>query len=70
MNLLQRLFARVDPSFESESREWVVECTKCGRQRSLWEAGGVRYKAYGTKFTLGRCKNCERLRPLKIHRPR
>ncbi|MBA2595999.1 MAG: hypothetical protein M3Q50_07110 [Chloroflexota bacterium] len=63
MSQIQRLLGRIVPrswatSMESESRNWIVRCRSCGFERSLWELGGIRWKATGSKWTWGRCPNC------------
>ena len=45
-------------SMEAESRAWMVRCRSCGFERSIWELGGIRWKATGSKLTWGRCPNC------------
>lgn len=60
MSWLQELFGRLSPG-EAESREWMIRCPRCDAERSMWEAGGVRYKAAGRKRTLARCRACGRL---------
>jgi hypothetical protein len=55
-------------SIEAESREWIVRCRGCGFERSVWELSGVRWKAKGTKWTLGRCPACHKWRLHKIYR--
>jgi hypothetical protein len=47
---------------EAESRQWICRCLTCGNERSVWEMGGVRYKAAGRSRALMRCPKCERLR--------
>lgn len=47
---------RVDA--EEESRKWVATCPRCQQESSLWDMGGMRYKAAGTKITLVRCPQC------------
>lgn len=63
MNFIQRLFTRfVSPgtraAMEAESREWMIRCPKCGFEQSVWESGGVRYKAYGTSRQYRGCPQC------------
>jgi hypothetical protein len=36
----------------------MVRCRSCGFARSIWDLGGIRWKAKGTKWTWGRCPNC------------
>ena len=61
----KRLIARVAPDvaakMEAESRTWMIRCPYCGYERSVWEMGGVRYKASGTSRQLRRCPQCGRL---------
>ncbi len=52
--------------FETETRKWVVECTTCGDQRDLWDLGGIKYKARGTSYTVGKCYACNARRTFKI----
>ena len=49
------------PAMEAESRAWMVRCPKCGFERSVWESGGVRYKAAGTSRQYRRCPSCGKL---------
>ena len=53
MSSLQKLVVSILPkkwaaSVESESRTWIIRCSSCGLERSVWEAGGIRWKAAGT----------------------
>lgn len=52
---------RVATALEAESREWLVRCPACGHARSVWDLGGVRYKAHGTKRIFRRCPACRRV---------
>lgn len=59
----QRLVTRfVGPetaaAMEAHSRAWLVICPNCGHQRSIWELGGIRYKAVGESRNLMRCPAC------------
>jgi predicted RNA-binding Zn-ribbon protein involved in translation (DUF1610 family) len=63
LSLVQRLITRLAPSraaeIERESREWIATCPSCGRSASIWELGGVRYKAASKgKRILARCSQC------------
>lgn len=63
MNFIQRLFTRfVSPTraaaMEAESRTWWVRCPRCGYERSVWEMGGIRYKAFGSSLSFMRCPHC------------
>ena len=63
MTLFQRIVLSLMPaswarSAEAESRAWVFTCRKCRHEESIWDAGGTRWKASGTSWSLRRCKGC------------
>lgn len=63
MGLFQKIFKAILPastlaSMEAESRKWMVKCNVCSTERSIWEMGGIRSGASGTKTTRARCENC------------
>jgi hypothetical protein len=45
-------------AIERESREWRSRCPKCLRETSVWDLGGVRYKAVGNPVRSQRCAHC------------
>ena len=52
MNSLQKLLVNLLPrswakDMEAQSRAWMIRCP-CGYEQSVWEAGGIRWKAAGT----------------------
>ena len=47
-------------SMEADSRAWHAVCPDCGRARSVWEMGGIRWKAAGRPRWLLRCDGCGR----------
>ncbi len=51
--LPQRLMAAI----EADSRLWMVRCS-CGFARSVWEIGGIRYKAAGEPRWFRKCPQC------------
>ncbi|MBL9179556.1 MAG: hypothetical protein JNM65_15945 [Verrucomicrobiaceae bacterium] len=62
MSALQRFFIRVLPSawtrsMEAESRQWIARC-ECGHGQSVWDMGGIRWKARGTPGCWMRCPAC------------
>lgn len=67
-NLILRLLPWIAEDMERESREWMIQCPKCGREKSVWDAGGIRYRARGNPRKLGRCSQCGKLRFLRIYR--
>ncbi|HKR25201.1 MAG TPA: hypothetical protein VJS15_08080 [Allosphingosinicella sp.] len=63
LSVLQRIVraftsARTFAAMEAESRAWRAKCPECGFARSIWELGGIRYKAGGRPRTLMRCPRC------------
>ena len=64
MSTTQRFFLSILPrswakSMEAESRAWLVECS-CGCARSVWELGGIRWKAAGQPRRYVHCPQCGR----------
>ena len=49
-----------------ESQLWGFNCKSCDKRVSIWEIGGVRYKAKGTPSTRIRCPHCETIEMQKI----
>lgn len=44
---------------EAQSKAWLLVCPNCGFSRSIWEMGGIRYKATGgTALKLVHCPSC------------
>jgi len=43
---------------EADSRAWKATCPKCGAKASIWDLGGIRYKAVGKPLTGLRCRSC------------
>ena len=73
MSFIQKLLVRLFPrswaeSMEAESREWMVRCA-CGFGQSIWELGGIRWKARGNKRLLRRCPKCGQVRWHTVSRP-
>lgn len=62
MTRVQRFFKRILPKqmaaeMEAESREWMLRC-ECGTEQSIWELGGIRWKASGNPKKLMKCAKC------------
>lgn len=69
MNGMQRFFSWLFGSgVERESREWMVECGHCHHTDSVWDLGGIRYKASGTKRSGGLCRKCGRFSMRRVYR--
>jgi hypothetical protein len=62
MNSLQKFFINIFPKSWAEnmlagSRSWMMRC-ECGFEMSVWEAGGIRWKAAGNPRRYMRCSGC------------
>jgi hypothetical protein len=62
MTFLQKFMSAVLPKtwaeeMQKESRSWMVRCT-CGFERSVWDIGGIRWKAKGNPKFLSECSSC------------
>jgi len=73
MSGMQRFFTRfagaeTAAAMEAHSRAWLVQCTHCGFERSIWDLGGIRYKAAGKPRMLMRCGKCGRRGWHKVHK--
>ncbi len=53
---------------EAESRSWVARCPHCGAEKSVWELGGIRWKAAGSPSVRLRCPSCGKTSFQKITR--
>ena len=74
MNTLQKLFTTLLPKrwaedMEAESRAWHIKCGNCGYERSVWDMGGIRWKAAGNPNVRQRCPNCGQVAWHRIYRP-
>ena len=45
---------------KKESNSWKVQCPSCKYERSVWEMGGIRWKAAGNPKVLRECPNCRK----------
>jgi len=73
MSRAQRFFTRLAgaetaAAMEAHSRAWMVQCTHCGFERSIWDLGGIRYKAAGKPRMLMRCAKCGTRGWHKVHK--
>lgn len=53
---------------EKESRLWMVQCSNCKYERSIWDIGGIRWKAAGDPKVLRLCPNCNQKNWHQIYR--
>jgi hypothetical protein len=62
MTTIQRFLTKILPrskaeAMKAESLSWMVKCT-CGYEQSVWELGGIRWKAKGNPKQLRLCSKC------------
>jgi hypothetical protein len=74
MSVIQRFAKLILPrkwseSLKAESREWIVFCP-CGHSKSIWDMGGIRWKAKGERMVLMMCRQCRERTMHKISRER
>lgn len=67
MSNIQRFFQAILPKswaadMEADSRRWKMRCRTCQTVQSVWEAGGIRWRAIGGSITATYCQNCRRMR--------
>ena len=65
MSWIQRFFLAVLPrklgeSMERDSRAWKLRCESCGAAQSIWDIGGIRWRAIGNSLTWRKCPTCGR----------
>jgi Zn finger protein HypA/HybF involved in hydrogenase expression len=54
-------------SIRTESERWKIRCLTCGHTRSVWEAGGIRWKATSIgKRVTHLCPACGTFRVMAI----
>jgi hypothetical protein len=73
MSFIQRLVtgfvsrASAD-AMRASSLDWMIRCSGCGFERSVWESGGIRYKASGRPRGYRRCARCRRREIHEVYR--
>jgi hypothetical protein len=65
VSFVQKLITTLVPrswaaGMEAESRAWKARCQDCGNERSIWELGGIRWKAGGSPRRRTACPRCAR----------
>src|SRR5262249_6398396 len=56
--ILKFMSPKMRAEAEADSREWIGICPRCKAENSIWDVGGIRYKAAGNKISLVRCAHC------------
>jgi hypothetical protein len=62
MTFTQRFLQKILPqrwaeAMQAESQAWLARCP-CGCERSIWELGGIRWKAAGQPLRRLTCPQC------------
>jgi len=62
MSFIQSVLTTIFPkswgeAMRAESLEWMLRCP-CGHERSIWELGGIRWKAAGNPRRWTHCPQC------------
>jgi hypothetical protein len=76
MTLIQRFFTAILPKswaddMRKESQAWRIRCCGCGASKSIWDAGGIRWKAVSIgKRMVVHCSHCGGYRAAAIERER
>ncbi len=72
--MIRWFFARFFPALfgrmKAESQTWKMCCPECGHEVSVWEAGGIRYKAAGEPVRRMRCMACGEVSAMRVRRRR
>jgi len=50
---------------KDESKHWLFKCT-CGNEFSIWDIGGIRYKAKGNPAKYVKCNQCQKKAWMKL----
>ena len=64
--ILAVLPSAIAKDMENESRAWIMTCSQ-GHEQSIWDAGGIRYKAAGKPVKVAWCPACHRFRVQTLH---
>ena len=74
MGLIQSFFLRILPDsvandMKRESESYRGTCKSCRKEFSIWDAGGIRYKATNSKkHSSARCPHCRTVQMVKFAR--
>jgi hypothetical protein len=73
MSLIQRFFVWILPKhlaheMEMHSRAWTMTCLHCEHETSIWDMGGIRWRAYGNSRNYMKCISCGRRSWHRLHK--
>jgi DNA-directed RNA polymerase subunit RPC12/RpoP len=72
MTFIQKMVTALLPAkwaeaIEADSRRWLLRCPNCDTVQSVWDIGGVRYKAVSKGKRVGvRCSSCGQRHMMKM----
>ncbi len=72
MTTIQKFFMKVLPakwaeSMRAESEAWKIRCCTCNATKSVWDAGGIRWKAASVgKRVMIVCTQCKAMRECAV----
>lgn len=73
MSISQSIAKRVLPAawfdrIRHSSERWMIQCTKCKSERSVWSAGGIRFGATSAgKRIAARCTTCGEIVAARVY---
>jgi uncharacterized C2H2 Zn-finger protein len=74
MTLIQKFVLNVLPkrwsaAIQAESESWLLRCPACGHVQSVWQLGGVRFKAASVGKRVGViCLQCHTFQMMPMER--
>jgi phage FluMu protein Com len=67
--ILKFMSPKMRAEAEADSHKWMATCPRCQSVNSIWDIGGIRYKAVGGRpITLVRCPNCGKISPHRFEK--
>ncbi len=73
MSISQRIAKRILPTawfnrIRESSQRWMIQCSKCKSQRSIWSVGGIRFGAASVgKRVATHCSTCGRIVAARVY---
>lgn len=74
MTFIQKLVTNLLPAkwsaaMRADSEKWLLTCPQCGAVHSVWDIGGIRYKATSKGKRVGvKCPACGQRSMMKMER--
>lgn len=73
MSTVQQLAEKLLPAswfcrVRNSSEHWMIQCTKCNSERSVWDAGGIRFGASSAgKRIAAKCSRCDAVVAARVY---